>query len=396
MKRRLAVVVQRCHESIVGGSEALAWQYANLLKSHYNVEILTSTALDYRTWASELPTGSEIRDGVTIRRFAPDRPREIYWHQLHERLLTYWRTAQMQMEIAPDWLPWSLAMQEEFIRWQGPFCPGLVDYVAHHHGDYASFIFVTYLYPTSYFCLPLVPVEKVFFAPTLHDEPTAYLPAFRHLAQQVGQFIWMTSAEQQLTRRFWGDRPGTVVGMSIETEQQKPKRSNYPYILYSGRVDENKGCRELVDFFLRYKQAHPSKLRLILTGQDNMGLPRRSDVEFLGFVSSGEKMGLMAGAQAFVMPSKYESFSIATLEAMSQGTPVLVNGDCDVLLEHVDRSQGGIAYNDFGSFAEGLSRLIGLSDQARRSMGMAAERYVLENYTTEAVQGKLISVVDPV
>jgi hypothetical protein len=70
MKRRLAVVVQRCHESIVGGSEALAWQYANLLKSHYNVEILTSTALDYRTWASELPTGSEIRDGVTIRRFA--------------------------------------------------------------------------------------------------------------------------------------------------------------------------------------------------------------------------------------------------------------------------------------------------------------------------------------
>ena len=40
------LVVQRCHESVVGGAEALAWQHANLLKDDYEVEVLTTTAVD--------------------------------------------------------------------------------------------------------------------------------------------------------------------------------------------------------------------------------------------------------------------------------------------------------------------------------------------------------------
>ena len=46
--KQIAIVVQRCHESIVGGSESLAWQYAGLLADSYDVEVLTTTAVDTR------------------------------------------------------------------------------------------------------------------------------------------------------------------------------------------------------------------------------------------------------------------------------------------------------------------------------------------------------------
>jgi glycosyltransferase involved in cell wall biosynthesis len=394
--KKVAIVVQRCHGTIVGGSEALAWQYASLLKSQYTVEILTSTALDYTDWANVLPVGTEHQEGVLIRRFAPERDRPPYWHQLYERLMNFWRAAQVQQELPKDWLPWSMAMQEEFIRWQGPFCPGMVDYLQAAHGDYAAFIFVTYLYPTVYFGMPQVPSAKVIFAPTCHDEPTAYLPVFRYLAAQAKQFIWLTSAEQKLTQQFWGDSEGTVVGMAIESQSAKPKSRPYPYLLYSGRIDENKGCQELIDFFLSYQQSVPSKLKLILTGQDNMGVPRHPSIEFLGFVSESEKLTLMAGAQVFMMPSPYESFSIVTLEAMAQGTPVLVNGKCDVLVEHVERSEAGLAYHDYHSFAKGLSSLLNQTTAERTAMAEAAQRYVAQNYTVEAVQRKLIQVVETV
>jgi hypothetical protein len=66
---RIGIVVQRCHESLVGGAESLAWQWANLLKNSYQVEVLTTTALDAATWENVLPAGDEGKEGITIRRF---------------------------------------------------------------------------------------------------------------------------------------------------------------------------------------------------------------------------------------------------------------------------------------------------------------------------------------
>jgi hypothetical protein len=51
--KRIAIVVPRCHERLVGGAEALAWQYAQLLSSEYSVDVLTSTAFDYMRWDND-------------------------------------------------------------------------------------------------------------------------------------------------------------------------------------------------------------------------------------------------------------------------------------------------------------------------------------------------------
>ena len=57
---KIAIIVQRCHESVVGGSEAHAWQYATLLKNDFHVDVLTTTAVDAATWSNVLPEGIEL------------------------------------------------------------------------------------------------------------------------------------------------------------------------------------------------------------------------------------------------------------------------------------------------------------------------------------------------
>src|SRR6185436_19540023 len=84
--KKVAIVVQRSHETVVGGSESLAWHYATLLKDDYHVDLLTTTAVDISDWASVLPAGSEVREGINVVRFPVTVGRNAYWARLHDRL----------------------------------------------------------------------------------------------------------------------------------------------------------------------------------------------------------------------------------------------------------------------------------------------------------------------
>jgi glycosyltransferase involved in cell wall biosynthesis len=166
-----------------------------------------------------------------------------------------------------------------------------------------------------------------------------------------------------------------------------------PYLLYCGRVDPNKGCRELFEYFMAFKQKHPGKLRLIITGIDDMRVPEHEDIEFRGFVSAEEKFRLMAGAMLFVMPSPNESFSIVTLEAMAQNTPVLANSASTVLADHIKDSGAGYVYSDYESFAHALHQL-SLNKEMLTTLGNKGREYVLSRYQTERIRQSLIDAVE--
>jgi glycosyltransferase involved in cell wall biosynthesis len=393
--KKIAIVVQRCHETIVGGSEALAWQYATLLSHDFQVEVLTTTALEYRDWANDLSSGTEIKQGVTINRFPVTIGRSPYWHKLHERLLRDFQfSASEHMNSgSKKRIPWSIALQEEFIRRQGPYSEPLISFIEEQWSNYQSVIFITYLYPTTYFSLPQIPASRTLLAPTLHDEPPAYLSAYKYMAQRVRSLIWLTNAEKLLGNKLWGELPGSVISMGVETTPYSPNNIEYPYILYCGRIDSSKGCNELMNFFVQFKQNHQSNLRLLLTGKAEVEIVRHPDIEFRGFVSKEEKFKLMAGASIFVMPSPYESFSIVTLEAMAQRTPVLVNGRCQVLVEHVVLSKGGVIYQDYESFSQAILELM-KDPQQSAEMGELAREYVVSHYTFDTVKQRLIEEVE--
>lgn len=396
MNRRIAIVVQRCHESVVGGSEALAWQYAQLLSCAFDVEVLTSTATDYLRWRNTLSEGVQLRHGIPVRRFRVAIERERYWFELHHRLLRLFAATAGR---APDErIPWREPLQEEFIKFQGPYCSGLEDYLAAEHTRYDAVLFCTYLYPTTYFSARSVPREKRIFVPTLHDEPTAYLGAFAERAKDFDHIIWLTRSEREVARRLWQRDDGLVLGMAVEhTEVSRPAAWRRPYFLYSGRIEQGKGAHELIAAFIAFRRRTRLKFDLLLTGAKSMHLPWwRRDIRFLGFVDEQRKLELMAGAQAFVLPSAYESFSIVTMEAMAQGTPVLLNGACTVLAEHIECSGAGIAYCGVDGLMEGLQRLAALPAAERARYGAAGRAYVRARFETGRVRQALIEYVTAV
>lgn len=391
--KQIAIVVQRSHESIVGGSEALAWQYANLLSDEFKIDIITTTALNYITWANELPPGCETKQGINIYRFPVTIGRTEYWYHLHQRLLREFHKPKYNQIQSSQIIPWSIALQEEFIRRQGPYSQTLLSFLKQRWNDYQSIIFTTYLYPTTYFGIPQVPSSKVLLIPTLHDEPTAYLTAYKYMARKARFLVWLTNAEKLLGEKLWGELPSEIISMAVETTLYTPFTAKYPYILYSGRIDSSKGCNDLINFFTQFKKDISSNLKLILTGKNEIKIPNHPDINFRGFVSPEEKFKLMAGASIFVMPSPYESFSIVTLEAMAQCTPVLVNGSCQVLVEHVERSGGGKIFRNYDEFSTVIQEMMANPNQLL-TMGNLARNYVVSNYALTSIKNKLIEIIN--
>lgn len=390
---RVAIVVQRCHEDIVGGSETLAWHYAELLSGTYQVDLLTTTAVETSQWANTLPAGTETKDGVRIVRFPVTIGRSGYWSNLHRRLVEEFGPLVPTKNDDVPQLHWSIALQEDFIRHQGPYSEPLLRYLNENWRDYRALIFITYLYPTTYFGLQQVPAGRALFAPTLHDELPAYLPAYKYAARRARELVWLTAAEQRVGQKLWGALPGRVVSMAIETDVREPQWAPAPYLLYCGRVDPNKGCRELFEYFITFKKTHPGNLRLIITGKDDMPVPVHEDIDFRGFVSVEEKFRLMAGAMLFVNPSPNESFSIVTLEAMAQHTPVLLNGASAVLADHAKHSGAGRVYHDYLSFAHAVEELLTV-DGTRARLGALGRDYVLARYQSERIRESLVAVVE--
>jgi glycosyltransferase involved in cell wall biosynthesis len=388
--KRIAVVVQRCHPEALGGSEALAWHYASLLCERYDVDILTSCATDYVTWENTLPSGEERREGITLRRFPVAFPRGRHFTALHRRMLA-------DHAASGSLSNWSEALAEEFIRFQGPWCPQLNAHLVEHGEEYAAVIACTYLYPTSYFALDAVAPAKRILVPTLHDEPPAYLPAFANLARRCSTLWWLTQAERQLGGRLWNVDHGEVIGMAIDEEAAaEPERRERAYFLYCGRIDESKGLRDLLAAFDLLRRQGPRDVELVLTGSDHLGLPERREIVFLGHVPAARKRALMAGCAAFVMPSAHESFSIVTLEAMAQGAWVIANADSAVLADHVARSGSGEIFRGTTQCAQHMQAALRRDDSTRACSARLACRYVSENYSRDRVARSLSAALNKV
>ena len=118
-------------------------------------------------------------------------------------------------------------------------------------------------------------------------------------------------------------------------------------------------------------------------------VPAHPDIVNLGFVSEEHKISAMAGAEALIMPSPFESLSIATLEAWGLGIPALVNAECEVLKGQASRSGAGLTFTSAAEFEDGLRRLLA-SKEMRAELGEKGRRFVEENYRWESVERKLL------
>jgi glycosyltransferase involved in cell wall biosynthesis len=397
--RPLAFVVQRYGSEIVGGSEALCRAVAEMMAAHRPVEVLTTCARDYTTWRNELPAGTSEINGVRVRRFSVDFERGARFHELlgtilgHVPLSAYpQRRAQVRAHIARS----TTQQQHDCLKLQGPYSTPLLNFLSSRHQDYGLVVFVTYLYPTTFFGCQRVPAARTVLVPTAHDEAPIHLPVFQPMFARFPAYVFLTPEEKQFVQSTF-DIAGALQatsGMPVELAgQPDPERFRQkygvkgPFVLYAGRIDSSKGCEDLFRFFGAARGHLPHEAELVLLGQLAMELPADSRVRYLGPLPDQDKLGAMAAAGVLVNPSAFESFSIVVLEAMLCGTPALVNGQCEVLRGHVRRSCGGLYYDTGYEFVEALQLL--LHDQSLRTrLGANGAAYVRQNYAREIVDGR--------
>ncbi len=388
---RIALINQRYGEDVVGGSEAYTRSIAERLCADFDVEVLTTCALDYMTWDNHYPEGLETLNGVKIRRFAVQKPRDVEKFAKLCKILQH-----------PDTVPET--EQRHWVDEQGPYCPKLIQYLHDHHDDYDIFIFVTYLYYLTYYGIKEV-ADKAILIPTAHDEPPIYMSTYRDVLTSPRAIVFLTDEEQAFVHRTFHnqDIPYDILGAGVwvptlgdAVSETAKSLENEQMIVYVGRIEPMaKGCQALFDYFMHYKKTHGGDLKLVLMGKAHMDIPERPDILPLGFVSEEDKFFILQHAKALVLPSPYESLSIAVLEAFSMETPVLVNGNCEVLRAHCLKSNAGLYYTDYYEFEGCLSYLL-KNETVRVAMGNNGKTYVERNYTWHSIMERLKHLLENV
>ena len=96
---------------------------------------------------------------------------------------------------------------------------------------------------------------------------------------------------------------------------------------------------------------------------------------YVGVLGERDKYEAMTAARAVIQPSSQESLSLVALEAWSVGTPVVVNGRCDVLRGQCRRANAGLWYESYEEFREVLTLLLRDPGLGAR-LGAAGRRFV--------------------
>jgi len=415
---RIAFVVQRYGAEILGGSEYHCRLIAERLASRHQVEVLTTCAADYITWKNEYPEGADRVRGVTVRRFANARTRDIQAFNRYS-----------------EWIfnnPHSRDDETEWLRQQGPWCPALTEYLEKNHHQYDVLILFTYLYAPTVLGARVAP-HKTILVPTAHDEPAIHLDLYKELFSLPAGMAYNTDVERRFLTTHFSIRAveEETVGCGVDLPHSQPPardaapgertatadgpgedeaaaddasptfrphlahrgaifrrrhRLHGPFVLYGGRIDPGKGCEELIEYFSTYVQEN-GDASLVLMGVKLMPLPEEPFIRFAGRLSDQERLQALEAATVVVVPSPYESLSLLALESFAVGTPILANARSEVLVDHCHRSNAGLFYADRDEFTECLKLLVA-DHRLRAAMGRNGRHYVRQNYRWDVIIGK--------
>jgi glycosyltransferase involved in cell wall biosynthesis len=384
---KVAIVVQRYGQAINGGAELHARYVAEHLARHGQVEVLTTCASDYVTWRNELEPGVEQVNGVPVRRFRVKHERDpLVFGKRSDRVFE-------QRHSLGDELDWLDA--------EGPTSPALIDYVAKHAADYDFCLFFSYRYYHAYYGARAAG-SRAILVPTAERDATIGLSIFQPLFRNVRAVMYNSPEERAMIHAVSGNEkvPGVVVGIGSDVPnnaQPARFRQKYkirgPFAVYVGRVDQNKGCRELFEYFQGYLQDPAGKLSLILVGHSLLPIPDHPRIRHLGFIDDTDKFDAMAAADLLIMPSYYESLSMVALEAWALGRPVLANGRCDVLKGQCIRSNAGLYYESFGEFI-GTLEAIEQNRWLAGTLGRNGRLFFREQYDWPVIERKYLDMFD--
>jgi len=218
------------------------------------------------------------------------------------------------------------------------------------------------------------------------------------------------NAEEEKRLSSFKDR-GTVIPNAIAPEDFTPmpergllrRRLAIPeeqhIFLFLGRIDfEGKGLDLLLSAFAELG-TDGSNAHLVFAGPDERdGVARlrkhaaelgiESSISVIGMVSGTDKLSALADADAFLLPSRSEGLSIALLEALFLGIPVLVTDQVGLHDQVLRRGAGCVVPVTVEGVLSGLGEL--LNDERRMTMQGKATPWIKEHHTWSAISSQVL------
>ena len=179
----------------------------------------------------------------------------------------------------------SLRDELAWLEAEGPTSPALIDHIKKHEADYDFFIFFSFRYHHSFHGCRAVP-SRAILVPTAERDSALGLGIYPPIFRGVRGFMYNSFEERALIQAASGNQsvPGVVVGIGSEI----PERSNAGrfrqkfdmrdrFAIYVGRIDENKGCVELFEFFEHYSASLVDGMHLVLIGTPHIPIPKHPE-----------------------------------------------------------------------------------------------------------------------
>lgn len=170
-------------------------------------------------------------------------------------------------------------------------------------------------------------------------------------------------------------------------------------ILTVGRLKPEKGFQDLLPAFAQVREKHPSAM-LVVVGAGEMldelnaqavALDLADDVRFTGIRNDVQK--LMSASDIYVSSSYREGLSLAMLEAMAAGLPILATkvGDAEFLL---NEGRGlMISPRDIPALVKGMCYLIE-NPEKKNELSHVARVFVEANYSPGPWMERLLDIYE--
>ncbi|MEV5649654.1 glycosyltransferase family 4 protein [Nocardia sp. NPDC052254] len=226
------------------------------------------------------------------------------------------------------------------------------------------------------------------------------------LARESDALITCSASMQDEVDSLYGPGlvPVTVIRNGIDvgawTFRDRSPRSGPPRLLYVGRLEYEKGIQDAIAALPRIRRAHPgTTLTIAGVGTQFEWLRERARVHrvaravnFAGRLDHTELLGWLHGADAIVLPSRYEPFGIVALEAAAAGTP-LVTSTAGGLGELVVDGITGASFEpaDVSGLVEAVTAVLD-DPTAAQQRAYAAHQRLTADFAWDVVAAETIQV----
>jgi glycosyltransferase involved in cell wall biosynthesis len=215
-------------------------------------------------------------------------------------------------------------------------------------------------------------------------------PLIKSIWRRAGAVTAISAEQELMAHRTMPDLPLVTIPNGVDTELFTPAsgETSRPFTIVSvARLIERKGQHHLLQAFARLRARCDRPLHLVFVGTGDAEPALRElaarlqvadAVTFKGFLSREQMPPIYREADVFALPSQQEGMSIALLEAMASGLPVIVT-ETGGTAELVTQGQNGeiVPWSDVPALAEALQNLL-KAEGLRRHMGAESRRRALQ------------------